>query len=457
MMKKVLFAALITATFAASATIVIKIEDKSGFQDAISDGDVRTIHRLLNSEQDKNVKVLLQAGAYRISGNLAESSSLAKRCYEPDSVATTGSRSMLCGLLLAGNDLADGDIASWARTSQDIKTKTAPMYAEFIKTAVEQQAVKQDGSSQGVIDAQYVIDLFSVVDDYKPFASWPYKTTITRSENGPDIIPVIWQGGVVNGRSSRLPFIEVQINGKTVQGLLDTGTGDNMLLSAADAERVGIDHITPGWQHVMYVGSATSTSSLGNAKVVKVGNTTLGNVPVVVTNTRIAVIGLNLIRQLGASSLSSEALTVSPIATACKDPLAMGSLVSGGHEQLRYPIEIRDEAVRAVIDTGAPMLAYELRDSLPVASNENGRPAQGTTTVASLDGTSIPYVTAHGDFSIAGVTHRNMGYPIFKGQSLNHSAIGAWLLRDNDIVMDFPQGHLCLVPRSSTGTGDGGI
>jgi len=426
--------ALSAASLAASASVSVAVQDQSGFKDAVQLGDAHKLEQLLDETSDAKVKLLLRAGLSRIGGNFAESSRLAQQCYEPDQVATTGSRSMFCGLLLAGNALADGDVAAWARTSHDIQRKTEPMYKDLL--ASMQQAAGKDAAK-----IKYVIDLFATVDDYAPFEHWPYQTTIKRTDRTGDSLPLVWHGAVVDGRSSRLPFVTIEINDQPVEVLVDTGTNDNLLLSVADAKRLGIAHLTAGWQEVMHLGGAHEPSMLGDAGSVQIGGTGFHHLPVVVSGSQPPIMGLNLLRQLGAVSLSASAMTVAPAeAAGCSEPLALSSLISGGHSALLYPIKAGSTPVQAVLDTGAPMLVYEMRDSLPdtaaPATSEHGG-APGTPDIA--------HASARGDFSIGGIEHHHIGYPIFKRFGVFNFALGAWLLRNNHVVMDFERSHLCVV------------
>jgi hypothetical protein len=449
MRRSVIFAALVLS-FSASATTVIKLDDQSGLKGAIDRGDREAINGLRSKEKDPKVQILLDAAANRVAGDIADSSVRAARCYEPDKVVSTGSRSMFCGLLLAGNDLAEGDIASWSTISQHIKDKTSAMYEEFVRSSLGGGGHQGDTSGQGALDGQFVIDLFSVVTDYRVFEQWPYTTHIHRKKEGPDIIPLVWQGDVIKGKSTQLPFLDVEINGQKVRGLLDTGTSDSIMLSSGEAARLGIDHITPGWQGVNYFGSLSSSASLGNAKEVAIGSVVIDNLPIVIADTKVTVIGLNFFRQLRTISLTKAALTISPLdASTCADPLVMSSLISGGQLRIHHTIEVATEQVDAVLDTGAPMLVYEVRRELPSASRNGDPVSYGHVGIAALNGSPISYATAKDDFTVAGKEHKAMSYPIFKGDADFPFGIGAWLLRDHAIVMDFPKGHLCVRDNNS--------
>jgi hypothetical protein len=78
-----------------------------------------------------------------------------------------------------------------------------------------------------------------------------------------------------------LPLIELEINGHTVEFILDTG-GDRLYIDESVAERVGIRNIAERRSRYAYTGGESVNEPLGVAETVTMGEVTLNNVPVVV-------------------------------------------------------------------------------------------------------------------------------------------------------------------------------
>ena len=82
-------------------------------------------------------------------------------------------------------------------------------------------------------------------------------------------------------RPGALPLMELEINGHTVEFILDSG-GDRLYIDEAVAERVGIRNIAERRSRYAYTGGASVDEPLGVAETVTMGEVTLKNVPVIV-------------------------------------------------------------------------------------------------------------------------------------------------------------------------------
>jgi predicted aspartyl protease len=450
MRKLAAFVLLCITPFYSKAAVNVVFHDGIEFSEAIKNGDSQTIQQFLQSNPDIGLLPVFKSGLYRISGNLTQSTAFAEKCYIPGAVSTKSARSMLCGLLMAGNDLNEGRIADWAGLSQRIKAETAPVYLSYIASFVKETAEKQRVAGLPVSKADYTLDIFSVVSNYSLFEKWPYTTQVHIHDTTSPEVPIIWRGDVVNGYSNRRPFVRFQVNGKMVEGLLDTGISNNLLLNHSDANLLGITHITPGWIPLTGMDGKKIPTSLGNASTLQLGDATFTNLPVTVAGNSMPIIGLNLLRQLGSVSLSDQTLTISPPQTgSCSSPLRMTSFVSGSIGTLLTSIQLQGNQVDAAIDTGAPMLVYKSVDAIPSLQDASSNRTKPGRLNPFLNSPDVPYVTEQGDFSILGIGFHNIAFPIFQHGSQFLYGVGADMLRTTTYVMDFRNGHLCVESKNS--------
>lgn len=435
---------LIFLTFCSSvkADVMIHVRDDTGFTDALENGDTQKIQTLINSATDPKQKELFLAGKLRIESDLDASTAHAKECYDADAVAGKSPLAMLCGLIIAGNALNQGDIATWARLTDYIKEKTLPKYMRYTDDAIKAKSSTNSEPLNKVEHENYSIDLFSFVKDYTQFKNWPYKTKVTESASYPGSIPIDWQGTIIQGRSSLRPFIQIEINGTRIKGLIDTGTGGNLYLDKKTALSLGINHLTPGWSPLAYLGGREQNSLLANASTVNIGNKLFQNIPVIISDTSEVpvTIGMNMLRQLEGVSLSVKQFKIlSLTAPICSEHMAIGSPLAGSIGWMLFPVIVNGNHVNSIIDTGAPMLLYEMRDKIPspYSAEKNSASAKKLQPM-------MPYQNIRGNFDIAGKHYSDKTYPVFQQAGIFHYGVGAWLLRHNIVTMDFKHGYLCV-------------
>jgi predicted aspartyl protease len=423
----------------------IHVSDAYGFTDALQSGYAKKIDSLVDSVTDPRQKQIFLAGQLRVRANLDGSTLYAAQCYDPTKVVGASQLPMTCGLIVAGNALNNGDVATWAHITGSIKEKVTPEYIEYSNTAITLEEKARNLPLQNTpIKANYTIDIFSYVKDYSSFEQWPYITKVSAPENQSDIIPVVWHGETSQGNSTALPYIQLLIDGKQTEGLLDTGTSGNLVLDKKTARDLGITHITYGWSRLAHLGGREQDSSLGNAQTVTVGSTQFQNVPVAIADTGDVpvTIGLNLLRQLGIVSFSAQQLVISSHApTSCTAPLAMGAPLAGSAGWVVYPVEVNNNKKYAIIDTGAPMLFYEARDNVTLR-----HPALGLASSLNPLFSVAPKLSTRSNLNIADTRYLDQPYPVIQGVGTFDYGVGAALLQHNTITMDFRNGHLCINP-----------
>jgi hypothetical protein len=439
------------ATFATRYTL--NYQDGSGVMAAVQSGDLSKIDQLLHDPSNKpNVVDLVTAARFRVLGDVDQSTQFAEKCYAPDQLGQSRSAPMLCGLLVAGNALRDGDVAKWATLSEDMKSRAMPSLTKMFNDGLQRLAAKDTTKKfPPATPDTLTVDVLAIVHDYTPFRNWPYRESVS-SNGSPAHVPVEWVATATAKAGKKppaLPFVTINVNGQPIKASVDTGSSSALMLSEADAARLGITHITAGWLTVVHIGYPTG-SSLGNAGSVVIGNVTFKNVPVVVTGTgNFPVIGLNLLRQLGRVDFSKDVLDINPPANpACSTPMTMASIISSDQSQLFFPIEVDGQPARALIDTGAETHFYGMSKNFTALANAPGAQLKVMNVQIFSQLQSVPYVLQTSELSIDGEKHQ-VHYSVLDGKNVNYDyAIGAEMLWSHDIQMDFKNGLLCLNHRA---------
>ena len=83
-----------------------------------------------------------------------------------------------------------------------------------------------------------------------------------------------------------LPLMRLDVNGQTVEFILDTG-GDRLYIDEGVAAKLGIKHISERKAKYAYTNGQTVTEPLGVADTVRLGQVTLKNVPVIVAKWKV--------------------------------------------------------------------------------------------------------------------------------------------------------------------------
>ncbi|MCH7489068.1 MAG: retropepsin-like domain-containing protein [Gemmatimonadetes bacterium] len=137
-----------------------------------------------------------------------------------------------------------------------------------------------------------------------------------------------------------LPLMTLEINGHSVEFILDTG-GDRFVIDEAIAEQIGVDVLTTTTAKYAFTGGKDVRRDLGRVDSVKMGDVTLKNVPVVVLPWKASgpqsdgVLGTNVLRQfLSTVDYANDQLIFREKSEAGKQQL-LASLE--GHETVVMP------------------------------------------------------------------------------------------------------------------------
>lgn len=426
----------------------INFTDGAGVVEATSRGDYDALVALSQRpdiNQSKTALLAIQASEARIRGNLTQSTQIAKGCYDPATLSSGHSANLLCGLLIAGNALNEGDIATWARLTLEMKAKSKPMFDKDLRegmTKTQQPSGKHVDIHALLVN--YDVDVFTLVADMESFQNWPYSTQVESIPSSPSTIALTWSATDPTKKKNQLPFVNVSVNGHAVSALLDTGSSVSLAVNENDARALGITRITPGWIKLNHLGT-WETSSLGNAESVSLGDSRFKDVPVVVSvAAAFPVIGLNLLRQLGSVELSRSQLTIHPqLPDSCTTALAIGSVISGPISYLSYPIIFDRQPRQAILDTGMPMPFYAMSRDFEALANAPGAQTKVISFMMNGEPRTTPYVDRKGELVLDGQT-QNIGYPTFDGRNTAYGyAIASHMLGHFNFYVDFQQGRAC--------------
>ena len=429
----------------------INFTDGAGVVDAISRGDYDALAALSQRpdiNQNKSALLAIQASEARIRGNLTQSTQIAKGCYDPATLSSGHSANLVCGLLIAGNALNEGDIATWAKLTLEMKAKSKVMFDKDLREgmAKTQQANGKPIDVNALL-ANYDVDVFTLVSNVEGFQNWPFLTRVESLPSSPSTLALMWNFTDPVKKKNELPFVKVTVNGKSVAALVDTGSSVAVAVNPNDAQTLGIAHVTPGWIKLNHLGTM-ETASLGNAGSLSLGDARFENVPVVVSSgAAVPVIGLNLLRQLGSVEISHSQLTIHPhLPDSCATPLAMNSAISGPINYLVYPITLDGQPHEAFFDTGMAMPFYAMSKDFEALANTPGAQTKVISFMMNGEPRMTPYVDRKGQLVLGGQT-LSIGYPTFDGKNMAFGyAIASHITAHFDFYADFQQGHSCFRP-----------
>lgn len=238
--------------------------------------------------------------------------------------------------------------------------------------------------------------------------------------------------------------LEIEANGTTLPLIVDTGSGD-ITVDAKWARKLGV-HMT---------GSSGTTNGLlahgihvrhGILDKLSFAGVTMRHVPVTVVPGKQRLIGIDILRHLGAFRLGKDKITVYGNQAGrpdCRQPMLVGSDLWGHHVHLLKALKIDGTLRTLLVDSGASFFlsaSQAAMDELDVG--RNARIALKDMG-ARKHHTRINVATVVVD--IAGQPFR-VSMPVFKDARLPWNyIIGSGALRDMDFYFDFEGRHTCML------------
>jgi predicted aspartyl protease len=249
---------------------------------------------------------------------------------------------------------------------------------------------------------------------------------------------------LVYSEQGLIPHVKAQANGHEIELMIDTGA-QNVALDEDRARKLGVEVLdTPinfsGWITKQEPGKR------GLLKELKVGPVTWHNIPVlIVSNKRIAIMGINMIAPLGSVRINRSTLSVGDAATEntkCDAPMLISSTFWGDGFGLIVPMLIEGQWGTARLDTGAYLYLLGTAKALDTATalrrSKRNVNDIGGQHLANTDNAKVKLEISGQPIEVYFdvLTNSEVRWPM---------TLGAGALRDMDFLMDFKQQHMCLL------------
>lgn len=239
-------------------------------------------------------------------------------------------------------------------------------------------------------------------------------------------------------------LIEVQANGQTTRLAIGTGAGP-LVLDEASARRLGVRMLDLEGRARGFLSTAVAVR-YGVLDRMQVGPLVFTHVPVEVAPGRERILGIDLLRQLGAFRLSRDALLVygprSP-RPACLEPMLVSSNPWGNSLRVVVALPIDGQLHNTLLASGSDFYLsgnQQAADELAVTDNHRMRTRDlGAFTHHARVGRATAEVVISGQpihMTFGVFTDAHLPWPYM---------LGGGALSDMDFYLDFRQHHTCLL------------
>jgi clan AA aspartic protease (TIGR02281 family) len=378
---------------------------------AMNEADTRTLFDLYQSK-DTIVHAFAAIAIERTRFNLEASSKDAKIC-EDSLFESKPALALTCGRFRAG----DLRLAGKWRAAIDMEADLARRYRG--RSAAIGKGL--DGM-QTFLDREADIPQFSV-DALSADATIKLKHDPRSAE-------------------SKRPILTATAKGRDFDLVLDTGASD-VLLGESQARDLGVKPLDVHGHISGWLSNGIETQR-GVLDVLQIGSITLRNVPVVITDHKNALLGINLLAALGAMRVTEKDLTVyaeSSDVPKCDRDMQVGTDPAGRHLRIIPEFLVNDQPHRVMLDTGASFFLVGTKAALDevirlrsghLALNDIG----GSHPFANATAAKVKMQIDRQPFNIYFIVYTESTFPY-------DITLGANALKDMDYVFDFRQHHLC--------------
>lgn len=381
-------------------------------EQALAQADVPTLARLYQTTNDPVSRVLAAMALERIHFNLEKSSDDARLC-EHSLIDSKPEVAFFCAKFANGNlRLSQGSRKADAAELDIIRRfegKLEPVRLEQIRSYVASQA--------GIPQLEVVMPSHS------------FSIPVHRS---------LAQGN--------LPAVEVESDGQKTWLLVDTGSSA-LTLDEDTARKLGVAMLDRSGK----TGGLLSHDipvRYGTLARLSIGELTLLNVPVTVAPGNHRLLGMDILRRLGAFRLTGSALVVGDSTDGdgvCREPMLISSDLWGNHLRVVTALSIDGQLRTALIDSGASHYLAADQHALDELHSSPGRRIRVRDMSARQHAARISRATADVDISGQPFT---VTFDVFKEASLPwHYILGGGALRYMDFRFDFNTRHTCLLIR----------
>jgi predicted aspartyl protease len=241
------------------------------------------------------------------------------------------------------------------------------------------------------------------------------------------------------------PYIDASANGKTVRLLLDTGAG-SLLLDERTARDWGVHMADSGDEHVQGFFSKDIAVRRGWLDHLDLGGISMENVPVEVGAKGQKIIGIDLLRWLGAIRIGKDLLTVyagDDARPACSEPMVVASPRYGNYLRVITTVPVDGAPQTALLDTG--FTGYLSGNAAVLEQYKDGLTGHAHFTDVSANEHNAGTKVATQNVVISGQPIK-MTFVVFTDANLPWGfVLGNLALQDMDFYFDFDNRHTCLL------------
>lgn len=374
-----------------------------------------------------------RAAYFRTRGEIANSDKWAQRCIDDPAVqAEPDSLSLYqCLGILAGNHLWHGEIGAWAETMVKVRRLGSGTPYLAGSALYQQSALGQlpFESFTGRPTAQVVARPEGVVE------------VPVRYEKGWPIMVATLSGGTGPGRNVKVEF------------LVDTGATQSFI-APAFARQLKLQS-TPGFRQEEQGGTVVTTALVEPVDL-EIGGVRIKDVSLAQTDAiPFAIIGLDVLRQLGPLLLSDDVLRVLGPAwkyTGCQSPLRVTSDPWGRYWNVRSPMKIDGVDKLVMADTGMTGL-LEVRDTRePQPADARWNDHAITTMMGRVDRRVRTQTVQVAGAGLAGRLQATIVQPPERMLAAENWMIGGEMLKTHNLLLNADRAQMCWQRREGAGS-----
>lgn len=398
---------MVAPALAAAATAPASPPLVRTVQQAVATADVPTLAGLYRQPPDDAARALAAMGLERIHYNLDASSADAQLC-EHALLASRPDEAYFCSLFDNGN----------------LRLREGRAVADAAETAIAERFA-------GRMPAP-------LLDHLRDYAKAHAGDAVLAVELPEQDVTLPLEHAPGDNRGA----LEVTAHGAKARLVVDTGAGD-IVLDNTTARRLGVRMLGHG-KHVGGFLSHGVALEAGTLDRLAIGPVTLHHVPVWVGSAQVRLIGLNVLKTLGAFRIARDTLTIyrNPASRpACEQPLLIASDVWGNAIRATVALPIDDTLRTVLIDSGSAF--YLSADSQAVQELATTYAHRlrlhdiGPRIHAARVGQASARVVVSGQ-------PIEMTFGVFTDANLPwHYVLGSGALDDMDFYFDFPGHHSC--------------
>jgi predicted aspartyl protease len=239
--------------------------------------------------------------------------------------------------------------------------------------------------------------------------------------------------------------IDAQSNGVSIPLVVDTGASW-LVLDERSAKKWNVHYPDSSHGYIQGYFSERVPTQEGWIDQLNIGGMAMKNVPVYVIPHAPKIVGIDLLRQLGALLITKDALTVfaaNSTRPACNDPLIASSHLNGNYVRMLTNIAINGNVEPAMLDTGSS--TYLSGNAAVLSQYKHG--LTGHVLMSDIGSTTQETrATLATETVVIGHQPIRMTFVVFADDTLPWGyVLGNLVLQDMDFFFDFENRHTCLL------------